>query len=144
MMATSANIVPLLNETVQLQRLMSLGTSNAGVIHVYMVAGGARVETAAKRNASGSIVNVRTGNLRSSIHTAIEVRGNLLVVQVNCDAAYALAVHEGQKAHTVVPTRARVLSWQGAGGPVFAMSARHPGTKGRPFLREAIPAFSNV
>lgn len=132
-----ASITP----NIQADRLMALGTSPAGPIYMHMVAGGARVETAAKRNASGAVVKVRTGNLRSSIHTEIHIRGTILVVAVNADAAYALPVHEGQKAHDIVPTRAKVLTWQGAGGQMFAASVRHPGTKGRPFLRDALPAF---
>lgn len=123
-------------DTAALQRL---GTSPAGPIYRHMVTLGGRVETAAKRNASGLIVGVRTGTLRSSISAAQpELRGTHLVVPVVAAAAYAVAVHEGTRPHDIVPVRKRVLAWKGPDGPVFARRAHHSGTKARPFLRDAL------
>lgn len=122
--------------------LRQLGTSPAGPIFRRMVTVGAAVETAAKRNASGTMVGVRTGNLRSSIAAGTpEVRGSLLTVTVEASAPYALAVHEGTAPHDIVPTSKRVLAWQGPTGPGFAHRVHHPGTKARPFLRDALPAI---
>lgn len=139
-MASSAKITT----TIQTQRLIAMGTSSSGPLYLHMVKLEAKVETQAKRNASGSIVKVRTGNLRSSIHPGTEVRGTKLVGLVIADAEYALPVHEGSKAHDVVPTRKKVLAWKGAGGSknkpnlVFAKRARIPAQPGRPFLRDAL------
>lgn len=129
---------------VQSSRLEDLGRSASGPLFQYMVKLEAKVETAAKRNASGSIVGVRTGNLRSSIHSSTEVRGSLLVGVVAADASYALAVHEGTRAYDVVPTRAKVLAWTpaGGGGPVFATKVHQPARKGRPFLADALSAVN--
>lgn len=133
-MASSNQITP----DIQVQRLTALGTSPAGPLFRYMVTLEAKVETQAKRNASGSIVGVRTGNLRSSIHSDTVIRGTTLVGQVIADAEYALAVHEGQRAHDIEPNRSRVLAWQAPEGMRFATRVHHPGTRARPFLTDAL------
>lgn len=130
---------------VQAERLMDLGRSAAGPIFQHMVKLEAKVETAAKRNASGPIVGVRTGNLRSSIHSTTEVRGTLLVGIVTADASYALAVHEGTREHDIVPVAKKVLAWTPAGGsPVFATKVHQPARKGRPFLVSALDALTTI
>lgn len=129
--------------SIQVNRLQQLGTSRAGPLYLHMVKLEAKVETQAKRNASGLIVRVRTGNLRSNIHSDTVIRGTTLVGQVIADAEYALAVHEGQQPHDIVPVRAKVLAWQGAGGQMrFATRVRHPGTHARPFLSDALRAIT--
>lgn len=136
-MASSARITV----NIQTSRLEDLGRSASGPLFMYMVKLGAKVETAAKRNASGSIVGVRTGNLRSSVHSSTQVRGSKLVETVAADASYALAVHQGTRAYDIVPVQAKVLAWKGPAGPVFATRAHHPATKGRPFLTDALSAI---
>lgn len=139
-MASSARI----SVEVQTDRLIALGTSSAGPLYRRMVSLDAQVETAAKRNASGPIVKVRTGNLRSSIHSAIEVRGTVLVGQVIADASYALAVHEGSKAHDIEAKSAKALRWTAPGGSKknpnirFAKRVHIPEQRGRPFLTDAL------
>lgn len=124
---------------VDLNALMRLGSDPAGPIFRHMVSRGADVESAAKRNASGAVVKVRSGNLRSSIHTETpEMREGRIVVAVTADAAYALAVHEGTRPHDIVPKTKRVLAWQGPAGPVFSRRVHHPGTKPKPFLDDAL------
>lgn len=125
-------------------RLLALGTSPAGPLYVRMVTLGARVQTKAAQNLSGSMVKVRTGNLRSSLSSATEVRGTLLVETVTADASYALDVHEGTRPHLILPRTGRVLAWKPAsGGPmVFSTRARHPGTTGRPFLADALDVIA--
>lgn len=137
---TSARV----NVNIQTNRLEDLGKSSTGPLFLHMVKLEAKVETAAKRNASGPIVGVRTGNLRSSIHSATEVRGSLLVGIVAADASYALAVHEGAREHDIAPVHAKVLAWTPAGGsgPVFATRAHQPARRGRPFLVSALDALS--
>lgn len=136
MAGTTAKLTP----TVQVQQLQQLGLSTAGPLYIQMAKMTAKVETQAKKNASGTIVKVRTGNLRASTHSAIEIRGLTLVGAVISDASYALAVHEGTGPHEILPSRAGVLAWKGPSGPVFARSVQHPGTKARPFLTDALSA----
>jgi hypothetical protein len=126
--------------TLYRDRLMSLGSGPVGPIFRYMVTLGARVDARAKRNASGPIVKVRTGNLRASIHTDIRTTAGTIKGVVQADAPYALAVHGGQKPHTIVPRRAGgVLAWRSPGGqPRFARRVQHPGTHARPFLTDAL------
>lgn len=136
-MASTAQITP----DIQIQRLQALGTSPAGPLYQHMVKLEAKVETRTKLNASGPIVRVRTGNLRSTIHSATQVRGTTLVGQVIADASYALAVHNGQRPHEIRPVHARVLAWQAPGGMRFARRVHHPGTRARPFLTDALDAI---
>lgn len=137
-MPSSARITP----QILADRLMALGTSPAGPIYLHMAKLGARVETRAKQNLSGAMVKVRTGNLRSSVHPTTEVRGTRLVESVIADAEYAVAVHEGSKAHDVVPVGKKVLAWKSATGPVFAMRAHIPAQAGRPFLVDALTVIN--
>lgn len=137
-MASTARITT----TIQTGRLEDLGRSPAGPLFQYMVKLEAKVQTRAARNVSGPMLKVRTGNLRSSLRSSTEVRGAKLVGTVAADAPYALALHEGTRAHDIVPVRAKVLTWTGpTGSPVFAMRAHHPATKGRPFLVDALEAI---
>lgn len=133
-MVGTAKITP----NIQTARLRALGTSSAGPIYLYAVKTGARVQTQAARNLSGSMVKVRTGNLRSSLHATTEVRGSLLVESVIADAEYALTVHQGADAYDIVPRGARVLAWRSSSGPQFAARVHIPARKGRPFLADAL------
>lgn len=134
--------------TVYRDRLQALGRA-PGPVFRHMVTLGARVESKAKRNASGLVVKVRTGNLRSSIHTDLRTSTGSITGIVQADAPYALAVHEGQRPHQITPNTVRVgsgrgarggvLAWTGPGGrPRFATRVNHPGTHGRPFLADAL------
>lgn len=119
---------------VSTEALIRLGTSPAGPIFRHMVTVGAKVETKAKLGAP-----VRHGNLRSTIHALPPIPvGTTLRVIVSADAPYARYVHEGTRAHTITAKPGRVLAWTGPEGPVFATSVQHPGTKGQPFLRDAL------
>lgn len=133
-MVSSIRIVP----NIQLSELQAMGTSRTGPLYLFAVKTGAKVQTQAAQNLSGKMVKVRSGNLRSSLHSTTEIRGSLLVESVIADASYALMVHDGTEAHDIVPREARVLAWQGASGPAFAMRVHHPGTAGRPFLTDAL------
>lgn len=87
------------------------------------------VEAEAKRQ-----VPVRTGTLRRSITSVVESAGER--GRVGTNLRYALWVHEGTRAHVIVPTVKRALYWKGARHPVRRVM--HPGTKGQPFLRNAL------
>ena len=75
-----------------------------------------------------------------------EKRGSRVVGEWGVvDVDYALAIEIGQKAHNIVPRRRQALFWPGAAHPVKRV--RHPGTKGRPYLRpaadEIYPSLAN-
>lgn len=68
-----------------------------------------------------------TGVLRASIATGVVTDSK---AEVTTRLHYAPHVEEGTRPHTIRPSRARILSWSGSSGRVFARSVRHPGTKG--------------
>ena len=84
-------------------------------------------------------VPVLTGNLGRSIREdEIKFTGPLVVEGgVTAHADYAAAVHEGSRPHIIRPRRAKALRFEVGGRTVFARMVRHPGTKARPFLRNA-------
>lgn len=93
-----------------------------------------RITAQARQNAP-----VRTGNLARSIEPdPIRFSGPFRVdTGVTAHANYAAAVHDGTRPHVIRPRVARALKFQMDGRTVFAKSVRHPGTRARPFLRNA-------
>lgn len=85
---------------------------------------------------------VDTGNLRASITSAVTVTPTRVTASVVAPVAYAAAVHDGTAARVVRPVRARVLRFSVGNRVVFAMSARIPATRGRPFLSDALVAVA--
>ena len=81
----------------------------------------------------------RAGNLGRQVKQGhIGVPGPRTVSgSVRDDADYALYVHEGSRPHLIRPRNAKALRFQIGGRTVFAKLVRHPGTKARPFLRNA-------
>jgi hypothetical protein len=86
----------------------------------------------------------RTGNLGRSIHIG---RVTPKEAQTIAAASYALYVHEGTRAHDIVPKNRKALRFPAdsgsatlagrvrKGGKVrFAKRVRHPGTKANPFM----------
>lgn len=55
-------------------------------------------------------------------------------------ADYSLFVHEPTRPHVIRPRRAKALRffWPKVGRVVFLQHVNHPGTKGQPFLRNAV------
>lgn len=84
-------------------------------------------------------VPVLTGNLGRSIREDEIKAVAPLVVEggVTAHADYAAAVHEGSRPHIIRPRRAQALRFEVGGRTVYARMVRHPGTKARPFLRNA-------
>ena len=84
-------------------------------------------------------VPVRTGNLGRQVKEgAIRTVGPRTVHGSVLDTAdYALYVHEGTRPHLIRPRRAKALRFEIGGRTVFAKLVRHPGTRARPFLRNA-------
>jgi hypothetical protein len=99
-----------------------------------MLRRGIRVQNGARRR-----VNVDTGRLRSSINVeGPVVRGGGAGVRVGTNVEYAIYVHEGTRPHLIRPQARTVLRFQAGGGTVYARWALHPGTRGNPFLRDAL------
>lgn len=74
-----------------------------------------------------------TGFLRESIDRRITPKGFTVWPR----AKYAIFVEEGTRPHMIFPRRAKVLRWYGPyGNPIFAKYVKHPGTKGRFFVRK--------
>lgn len=83
-------------------------------------------------------VPVRTGHLGRSIREGeVRVVGRNVHGSVRADADYAVYVHQGTRPHVIRPRRAKVLRFPVGGRTVFARSVNHPGTRARPFLRNA-------
>ena len=82
---------------------------------------------------------VRFGNLRAHNGSRILRRPTQVIGEVFNDAAYAGAVHNGNKAYTIRPRHKKALRWLGKGGEVvFAKSAKRKATRGRPWLLRAL------
>lgn len=81
---------------------------------------------------------VDTGALRQS-HTMgpITHTPSKTTVEISANTTYAMAVHEGSRPHIIRPKNAKVLTWNGPQGRIFARSVHHPGSKGRPWLLNA-------
>jgi len=83
-------------------------------------------------------VPVRTGNLGRTIgelpqtYRPFHVGGG-----VEATADYAAAVHEGSRPHRIHARNAQYLHFWWHGREVFRKSVFHPGTRARPFLRNA-------
>lgn len=90
-------------------------------------------------NQARADVPVKTGNLGRTIgEGAIRFTGPRTVSgSVHASARYAAAVHEGSRPHLIRPRNAQALRFNIGGRTVFARLVRHPGTKARPFLRNA-------
>ena len=84
-------------------------------------------------------VPVRTGNLGRSIGEGqIRFTGPRTVSgSVHALADYAAPVHEGSRPHLIRPRKAQALRFNVGGRTVYTKLVRHPGTKARPFLRNA-------
>jgi hypothetical protein len=95
-----------------------------------------RVESRAKQ-----LCPVDTGRLRSSItHELVKSGGGVMLARIGTNVSYARDVHEGTRPHVIRPRSARVLRFPAGGRIVYTAYVNHPGTRGRPFLRDALPA----
>lgn len=80
---------------------------------------------------------VDTGFLRGYHSMNVRVLRTRVKGEVVNRAKYAAAVHDGAKPHIIRARRKKALRFEVGGKVVFARAVRHPGTKGRPWLREA-------
>jgi len=81
-----------------------------------------------------SMVGVRTGALRSSIHMrhSRDPRGQY--IKVGSTLPYAKMHHEGTRPHMIYPKRAPILRFTSKGRVVYANAVRHPGTRANKYL----------
>lgn len=114
------------------------------------------VENQAKR-----LCPVDQGRLRASIRRELATDSGELVARVGTNVEYAMFVHEGTglygpRGRYIVPVRKKVLRWaqvnnsgrgrrryRGGRTESFVYSKRSSGFRGRPFLRDALPAANN-
>lgn len=84
-------------------------------------------------------VPVKTGRLGQSIREGdVKTTGPYSAGgSVSANTHYALYVHEGTRPHVIRPRRAKALRFVVGGRVVFAQRVNHPGTRARPFLRNA-------
>jgi hypothetical protein len=87
-----------------------------------------------------SLVGVRTGKLRASLHMRHmrDSRGQYVWVGSTLD--YALAHHEGTGPRTIVPKSGKMLRFASRGRIVYTHSVQHPGTKANKYLSNALRA----
>lgn len=101
---------------------------------------GRNIESEAKR-----LCPVLNGRLRASITSELDLSSVEVTVRVGSNLDYALAVHDGTGIHgprgaPIRPVRAQYLSWMPAGGGRRVYVRQVQGMRGRPFLRDAVPA----
>jgi hypothetical protein len=89
-------------------------------------------------NRANVLTPVKTGNLRAHNQSRVRVEGLIAVGEVFNETTYALAVHDGTKAHTIRPVRKKALRFVVGGDVVFAKSANIPARRGRPWLLRAL------
>lgn len=78
-----------------------------------------------------------TGELQRSVSPTLRVTAGGAVADVAVTAPHARYVLDGTPAHTIVPTKASVLSWTNGGTRFFARSVQHPGTRAQDYLYNA-------
>lgn len=97
------------------------------------------VNVQARRNAPGG--SYSTGTLKANIFWGLtrEDRGGVSGVS-GSPLIYAHSVHEGQPARPIFPVRKPrlVFFWRRTGRIEKFLSVNHPGTKGQPYLTDAL------
>lgn len=130
-----------LNVVIHHQALIDLGRPPNGPVYRRWLQIMARIDATAKRKLSNDMVHVRTGNLRSSQQMPVVVLvGSRIIGSAVNRATYAAAVHEGTVAHDIFPRKADgfLTGWTYNSAPVFTPVVHHPGTAGRPWLRDSL------
>lgn len=90
-------------------------------------------------NRSAALCPVDNGPLRASgSMSPATPSGSEVVGAVEYTADYALAVHNGRRAITIVPRNGKFLRFEVGGRVVYARSVHQPARAGRPFLTDAL------
>jgi len=105
-----------------------------------------KIERALKRAMEKSILLIRRGAVENidkmtKTHTGFlksrwEMRISAFKSSLYPTVNYAPYVHEGTRAHIILPVIKKALFWKGARHPVKIV--HHPGTAPRPFLLKAV------
>ncbi len=127
-------------------RMAELLRSPTGLVGRHLIEKAELVKQEARR-----LAPVRSGCLRATILKRVEedpVNGFAIRIvsdTTSCSPerkSYSLYVHEGTKPHIINAKPGGVLAFNWPAGPTggmfFAASVNHPGTKARPFLRDAL------
>lgn len=103
-----------------------------------------QLATRVRRKLTGEVLQVRSGNLRASIHEDVKDTPTEIIGRVfsSGDVKYA-GIHEYGgvvPAHVVVPNKARALAFVVGGKQVFAMRANIPDVKmpERSYMRSSL------
>ena len=106
-----------------------------------------QMQAAVKLKLSGSVLNVRSGNLRRSIQSDVNDQPTEVSGRIFSDASvrYA-AIHEfggRTRPHVIEAKAGGVLAFQSGGKTVFARRVNHPGSKipARPFMRPTLAEY---
>ncbi len=81
---------------------------------------------------------VDTGLLRAANQLRVTEPGLKVRGEVFNNTKYALAVHDGTGPHVIKARKKKALKFTVGGRTVYATSVRHPGTRPRPFLSDAL------
>ena len=81
----------------------------------------------------------KTGALRES-HRWVVTPGAEVISRVWAAAPYAMIVHGGSRPHVIRPRYKQALRFEVDGKVIFAKIVHHPGTKGQPWLLNAVRA----
>jgi hypothetical protein len=88
-------------------------------------------------NRSAILCPVRTGRLRASGRMKFRVGARGPTGIVEYPVSYAAAVHDGSGPHVIRARKKKALKFEYNGRTVIVKSVNHPGSPGRPFLRQA-------
>lgn len=80
----------------------------------------------------------RSGKAEASIETSVTVNGSHVTGAVFTALPHAVYLHEGTRAHVVVPRTKMALRWSDGGGFVFAKRSQVAGIQGDPYLYNAL------
>lgn len=98
-----------------------------------------RVTKAAQRNSQRE-APVRSGTLRRSLTSRVEVTGTQMHGIIGTNLNYAQAVHEGAKPHIIRAKSGGLLRFTIGTAVVFRQQVRHPGQKANPFFARGLAA----
>ena len=78
---------------------------------------------------------VKTGALRQSLFSN---QFSASSMEIGATAPHSVYVHQGTRAHEILPVRARALRFEIGGQVIFARRVWHPGTKANPFVKRTV------
>jgi len=95
-----------------------------------------------RQKLTGQVLRVRTGRLRNSITSKVEVKGNEVIGRVGTNVEYGRIWELGGTipAYTIRPKRAMALKFEVAGDVVFCKRVYQPArqVKARPYLQPSV------